>query len=347
MSSPITLTYKIVKDVPIKLDAYLPTNSQTQGSLPAVVYFHGGGLVMGSRSDLFPTWLQNRVTSAGYVFISADFRLIPTGPTTGHDVIKDIKDLFSFLRSGETLGNQFRLDPAKIAVAGSSAGGLCAYLATIHVSPKPVALLSIFASGGDFLTPFYLNAKSEPFLRGRPLVDESKFTDFIHPLGSGISNNILSESPLTFVPGSNPPIPANPRMAVAFLYLQLGTYLDYYTGECDPSISRSLRNLLSNGDSKQSLIDAISEKHRALFPQLNVSGSWPPTYLLHGGDDTAVLVQESENIHQLLKDAGVESTLKIVPGQDHYFESMIPNGEELFANIFDEVANFLETHLGA
>ena len=58
--SPITLTYKQVRDVPIKLDAYLPTNQTETGPLPAVVYLHGGGLIMGSRRDLFPTWLQSK-----------------------------------------------------------------------------------------------------------------------------------------------------------------------------------------------------------------------------------------------------------------------------------------------
>ncbi|KAG7088138.1 hypothetical protein E1B28_012160 [Marasmius oreades] len=350
MSDTITLTYKVVKGVPIKLDLYLPTHEQNQGPTPAVVYFHGGGLVMGSRRDLFPHWLQNRVTSTGYVFISADFRLIPTGPTTGHDVVEDIKDLFAFLREKDfkvcrETGEEVKIDPGKVAVSGSSAGGLCAYLAASHVTPRPAALLPIFASGGDFLTPFYLNPKSEPFLRGRPLVDASMFADYVHPLAAKVASDLLSESPLTFVPGSNPPLPANPRMAVVFLYLQLGTYLDYYTGQYEPSISASLRSLV--GDSKQRLIDTIPEHHRALFPQLNVTSSWPPTYLLHGEEDTAVLVHESQNIHQLLKDAEVESTLKLVPGQDHYFDVMTPNAEDLWGNVFDDVLVFLKKQLSS
>ncbi|KAL0574945.1 hypothetical protein V5O48_007019 [Marasmius crinis-equi] len=343
--SPITLTYKVVKDVPIKLDVYLPQNRQKGVRLPAVVYFHGGGLIMGSRRDLFPTWLQTRTNAAGYIFISADFRLIPTGPTTGHDVVEDIKDLFAFLRGqdlkiSDESGGEVLLDPGKIAVSGSSAGGLCAYLSVIHVTPKPAAVLPIFACGGDFLTPFYFAPKTEPFLRGRDLVDASRFTDYIHPISSKVASDLLSESPLTFVPNSNPPIPANPRMALAFLYLQLGTYLDYYTGEYEPSLSDALK-----GASKDRLQDAIPQRHHALFPQLNVDSSWPPTYLLHGEEDTAVSVDESKNIHRLLKEAGVSTTLKLVPGQDHFFDIMTPNAEELYGQIFDEVLVFLKSHL--
>ncbi|KAL0069099.1 hypothetical protein AAF712_003785 [Marasmius tenuissimus] len=342
--SPITLSYKVVRDVPIKLDVYLPAKRQGPGRLSAVVYFHGGGLIIGSRKDLFPTWLQSRVNSAGYVFISADFRLIPTGPTTGHDVVEDIKDLFTFLRGPDFKvsydgGEQVTLNPTKIAVSGSSAGGLCAYLTAIHVTPKPAALLPIFASGGDFLTPSYFSPKSKPFVRGRDLLDTTRFTDYIHPISPKIASDLLSESPLAFVPNTNPPIPANPRMPLAFLYLQLGTYLDYYTGEHEPSLSAATR------DSSGSKDLAIPPRHHGLFPQLNVSSSWPSTYLLHGEEDTAVLVDESKNIHRLLQEAGVDSTLKLIPGQDHFFDIMTPNAEDLYGQVFDEILEFLKSRL--
>ena len=100
-----------------------------------------------------------RVTSAGVAFISADYRLIP--PSTGFDVLQDIKDLFNFLQSQlndclrQRLDDQarhvFRIDVNNLAVAGNSAGGLCAYLAAIHAVPKPRALLAFYAMGGDFL----------------------------------------------------------------------------------------------------------------------------------------------------------------------------------------------------
>jgi acetyl esterase/lipase len=54
--SPITITYSQVDGLNIQLDAYVP---EASGSLPAVLYFHGGGLVCGSRDDfLLPEWLK-------------------------------------------------------------------------------------------------------------------------------------------------------------------------------------------------------------------------------------------------------------------------------------------------
>ena len=45
----------------------------------------------------------------------------------------------------------FKIDPDAMAVAGTSAGGLCAYLAAMHcVSPKPKGIVSMYGMGGDF-----------------------------------------------------------------------------------------------------------------------------------------------------------------------------------------------------
>lgn len=87
-------------------------------------------------------------------FISAEYRLIP--PATGHDILSDIKDAFTFVRrdldallDAESAG--FHIDPDALAVSGTSAGGLCAYLAAMHVHPKPKALLCMYPMLGDCL----------------------------------------------------------------------------------------------------------------------------------------------------------------------------------------------------
>lgn len=93
----------------------------------------------------------------GYVFISADYQLLPAA--TGHDTIQDMKDLFNFLSDTEiksVSGMAIKIDMSRIAVTGSSAGGLCAYLASIHCSPRPKALVSLYGMGGDFLVHFYI-----------------------------------------------------------------------------------------------------------------------------------------------------------------------------------------------
>jgi acetyl esterase/lipase len=87
-----------------------------------------------------------RTTAAGLAFISADYRLLP--PSTGHDVLKDVVDLFAFLARTPMLGNVL-LDGTRLAVAGASAGGMCAFLAAVHANPRPRAVLSLYGLGGD------------------------------------------------------------------------------------------------------------------------------------------------------------------------------------------------------
>jgi acetyl esterase/lipase len=54
-----TLVYSTVEDHDIKLDYYLPPNAK--GALPAVIYYHGGGMTAGSRKDgQFPHWLYSK-----------------------------------------------------------------------------------------------------------------------------------------------------------------------------------------------------------------------------------------------------------------------------------------------
>ena len=58
-----------------------------------------------------------------------------------------------------------------MAVAGSSAGGLCAYLAAIHcVSPKPKGIVSMYGLGGNFL----VSTNQTPYLKQYIYSDTSR-----------------------------------------------------------------------------------------------------------------------------------------------------------------------------
>ena len=46
---PLTLVYSKIKDLEIKLDLYLPPDAT--GTLPVIIFFHGGGLTVGNRQD--------------------------------------------------------------------------------------------------------------------------------------------------------------------------------------------------------------------------------------------------------------------------------------------------------
>ena len=56
--SPLEFAYQRVDETDYSLDVYLPTLTASS-PLPALVYWHGGGLVMGNRSinTWSPKWL--------------------------------------------------------------------------------------------------------------------------------------------------------------------------------------------------------------------------------------------------------------------------------------------------
>ncbi|KAG6840236.1 hypothetical protein C0991_008020 [Blastosporella zonata] len=325
----------------------------------------------------------DRTTKAGYAFISADYQLLP--PSTGHDIVQDIQDVLKFITSrdfasanadapgmGDAPSENFRfeIDPEAIAVAGSSAGGLCTYLAAMHcTSPKPKAIVSMYGMGGDFFTPHYLTPKTKPFFRGREILDPRDFAKYLHPNHDPdmpfdhasrefaalqpIADSALVYHPQTYhIPG----YPASPRMFITRLYLQLGVFIDYYTGMHDNGgISPVLRDILASRTNLSPEADEpefddrvralIPEEHRGLFPQFAALADWPPIVLVHGTEDSAVPIWDSKTLARRLKARGVDVELWEVEGREHSFDYE-PGAEELFGDVFDKVEEFLKTHIG-
>jgi acetyl esterase len=104
-------------DVPIRI--YWPVPSVADAGTPPalVVFFHGGGWVFGGLETHDAT-VRSLVDLTGYIFVSVDYRLAPE-----HRFPAAPEDCFAAARwaaeHAETLG----ADPARLAVAGDSAGG--------------------------------------------------------------------------------------------------------------------------------------------------------------------------------------------------------------------------------
>ena len=169
------------------------------------------------------------------------------------------------------------------------------------------------------------------------------FAEYVYPFKDGTLEPI-SDSPLAYHPQTYyiPGYPANPRMLLARLYIQLGVFIDYYTGQHDPSLTNTLRQTLSTPESNaESSMCHIPERLRSLFPQFGVDSNWPPTFLLHGTNDTAVPVAESRHMQALLRNAGVSVKLLEFEGKEHSFDYE-PEVETILGEVFDEVAVFLQ-----
>jgi acetyl esterase/lipase len=103
-----------------KLDLYLPEGA---GPFPLIVHVHGGGFMMGDKSN--PPGADEFLAN-GYAVASVDYRL--SGEALAPAQIQDIKAAVRFLRAN---ADQYKLNPDKFAGFGGSAGGsLVALLGT-------------------------------------------------------------------------------------------------------------------------------------------------------------------------------------------------------------------------
>jgi acetyl esterase/lipase len=163
---------------------------------------------------------------------------------------------------------------------------------------------------------------------GQPLVDPANLKKFLHPFPEGL-------------PEATSDGPPQSRMPLNVLTLQLAIWLDYYTGQFNPSLSGILRDALDAGLPRLSIRDLVPERHRLLFPTFLINSSWPPTLMLHGTADTAVPILSSQRIKTLLTNAGVSAELIEIDGKEHVFDAK-PNADVEFAEVYDKVEDFLK-----
>jgi acetyl esterase len=122
---------------PIPLRLYRPRDSKPAEVLPVLVYYHGGGWVMGDL-DTHDTLCRELANLAGCALVAVDYRLAPE-----HRFPAAVTDCIAAARWVYDHAGELNLDGSRLAVGGDSAGGNLAAVVAIDARDAggpPIAL---------------------------------------------------------------------------------------------------------------------------------------------------------------------------------------------------------------
>ena len=176
--SHLDIVFKHAGGVDIALDVYeLPGEPPR----PAMLYFHGGALMRGSKRmsptqrDMFLGW--------GYALVSANYRLAPEAKWPAFR--DDILDAHKWVLANAATYN---IDPNRVGVFGGSAGGYLALLLGALARPRPRVVVP-FSGYGDVAGPwyaepdlFYLSLEREEWDEVRKCIGPVVLTECDDPL---------------------------------------------------------------------------------------------------------------------------------------------------------------------
>lgn len=160
-----TLTFQ---GAPIQVDLH-----PAQGAAKAVLlYFHGGGLLYGSRQDLPPDHVH-AITSAGYHLLCCDYLLAPESPLGHiHQSVDAVLDWFLAHRQ-ELLG-----DECPYVLFGRSAGGYLVLILAHRLLAREVeqpAALWCFYGYHTLLHPYFI--RPCPAYQRLPMIPAAQLPD--------------------------------------------------------------------------------------------------------------------------------------------------------------------------
>jgi len=146
--------------LPIRI--YTPAGA---GPFPVIVYYHGGGFVI-ATIDTYDGSARALTNAAGAVVVSLEYR---KGPENKFPAAHD--DAYAAYQWALANAASIKGDPARVALAGESAGGNLALATAMTARDKgikiPVAILAVYpVAGNDTNTVSYReNATAKPLSR--------------------------------------------------------------------------------------------------------------------------------------------------------------------------------------
>jgi len=278
-----TLAYATRDGAELKLDLYLPPSASGTKS-PVILFLHGGGWSGGTRTtgpDFTRYFAQD-----GFAMASIEYRLTPA--ITFPSNVEDVRTAVRWLKANAAAHG---LDPERICLWGTSAGGHLAAVASL--APRGMF------EGTDNLTQSsavqcVLDAYGPTRFDVMDAQTQAERADLQRPVVE-IAVGGRGRGAPPAAPGGPPPAG---RGAAA-------------TPHDDPASPES--RLL--GAPVQSAADRV----RAASPITYVGPGAPPFLIMHGLADSSVPHGQSVLLYDALKAAGRPVTLRLVDGLPHTF----------------------------
>ena len=169
------------------LDVFRPDDRKER---PAVLCLHGGFWAKGSKKFMHP--LAEGLVEKGYVAVCSNYRLTDVAPAPAQ-----LHDVFSAIRFLRENASDYGIDPEKIGVTGSSAGGYLAVMAAVFDSgdkrTRPNAAVGMGAQT-DLLSPHIQNST---------VLNWSKFMGGFY---KEVPQNYIKHSPINHLSSDDPPV---------------------------------------------------------------------------------------------------------------------------------------------
>ena len=124
--------FTIPGGIPVRL--YRGIGTDAGAKLPCLVYYHGGGWVIGDL-DSHDVLCRRLANDAGCAVLAVHYRLAPE-----HKFPAAYEDSLAAMRFAVEHPDQLGIDPAKVAVGGDSAGGNLAAAAALAARDAGIAL---------------------------------------------------------------------------------------------------------------------------------------------------------------------------------------------------------------
>jgi len=294
-TSPTTTKSQSLKyaSYPDGLDMYLeyivPEKATPENKAPIYLWFHGGGLLQGTRYGHPHHW-ASAPEKHGLCVVSPDYRLAPQARLPS--ILEDCANVMTYLRSEEfDRATGGKVDQSRICISGGSAGGWLALLTGMGIgfeasglkAPAPPTSIAAIYPISDLNDPFW-HTKQHPVSYMPRIIKEEELTEYLD---------------------ANKPV-----SAFSMLDSPRSMFYHYMIQEA------LLEGLLLDGTgidpSAYSVAPAIKN---GTAPHPNV-----PTFVVHGTIDDKVNIEQADDVVNAMKAKGLSVEYERIEGADHLFD---------------------------